>query len=91
MLHELPFYEELCIAKISEAFKRYARSYKVEIVDSKDTLTTLEAKKSSINLDEIKGFKYQITVNVLLKKHKGNGGTEYVLVYSNFLILPLKQ
>ena len=26
-LHEFPFYDELSIAKISKAFKRYARSY----------------------------------------------------------------
>ena len=32
LLHQLPFYEELNIVKKSEAFKRYARSYKVEIV-----------------------------------------------------------
>ena len=32
LLHELPFYEELNIVRKSEAFKRYARSYKVEIV-----------------------------------------------------------
>ena len=32
LLHELPFYEELNIVRKLEAFKRYARSYKVEIV-----------------------------------------------------------
>ena len=32
LLHELPFYEELNIVKKWEAFKRYARSYKVGIV-----------------------------------------------------------
>ena len=64
LLHELPFYDKLSIEKISEAFKRYARSYKIEIVDSKDPLVQLEASKSSIKdlfkdlLDEIKGFKY---------------------------------
>ena len=36
LLHELPFYDELSIEKISKAFKRYARSYKIEIIDSKD-------------------------------------------------------
>ena len=33
LLHELPFYDELSIVKISQAFKRYARSYKIEIID----------------------------------------------------------
>ena len=27
LLHDLPFYDELNIKQISEAFKRYARSY----------------------------------------------------------------
>ena len=48
-------------------------SYKVEIVDKKDVIVQLEASKSSIKdlfndlLNERKGFKYEITVNVLLK------------------------
>ena len=49
-------------------------SYKVEIVEKKDLIVQLEASKSSIKdlfsnlLNETKGFKYQITVNVLLNK-----------------------
>ena len=49
-------------------------SYKVEIVEKKDPILQLEASKLSIKnlfsdlLNEIKGFKYQITVEVLLKK-----------------------
>ena len=41
-----------------------ARTYKVEIIDSKDPSSQLEASKSSIKdlfkdpLDELKGFKY---------------------------------
>ena len=76
LLHELPFYDKLSIEKISEAFKRYAKSYRIEIIDSKDALVQFEASKSNIKdlfkdlLDEIKGFKYQITVKVLLSKHK---------------------
>ena len=78
LLHELPFYDELNIIEISEAFKGYARSYKVEILESKDPLVQLEASKSSIKdlfkdpLNEMKGFKYQITVATLLSKKKEN-------------------
>ena len=49
-------------------------SYKVEIVEEKDPYYQLEASKTSIKdlfknlLDEIKGFKYQITLKVELKK-----------------------
>ena len=63
------------IKKISKAFKRYARSYRIEIIDSKDPSVQLTVSKSRIKdlfkdfLDEIKGVKYQITVKVLLKKN----------------------
>ena len=49
-------------------------SYKVELVEKKDPIKHLEASKSSIKdllsdlLDETKGFKYQITLKVTLKK-----------------------
>ena len=89
LLYELPFYDKLSIVKISEAFKRYARSYKVEIVDSKDPLAQSELSKTSIEdlfkdlLDEIKGFKYQITVNILLSKNKDYGHMEFAPAYFN--------
>ena len=49
-------------------------SYKVEILEKKDLIVQLGASKSSVKdllndlLNETKGFKYQITVKVLLKK-----------------------
>ena len=61
----------------------------MEIVDPKDTLAQLEASKSSIKdlfrdlLDESKGFKYQIIVEALLIKQKGNGDIESAHVYFN--------
>ena len=64
-------------------------SYKVEIVERKDPIVQLEASKSSIKdlfndlLNETKGFKYQITVKVLLKKYKHNGEIEFAPVYFN--------
>ena len=48
LLHKLPFFDESNIVKISQAFKRYARSYQIEIIDSKYPLVQLEASKSSI-------------------------------------------
>ena len=67
-LAELPFYEQLTIIKTNQAFRGYAMSYKVEIIERKDPIVQLEASKSSIKdlfsnlLNETKGFKYQITV-----------------------------
>ena len=49
----------------------------------------MQASKSSIEdlfkdlLDEMKGFKYQVTVAVLLSKGKVNGSIEYSPVYFN--------
>ena len=73
LLTELPFYDQLNIIKTDHAFSRYAMSYKVEIVDKKGLIVQSEASRSSIKdlfndlLNEEKGFKYQITVKVLLK------------------------
>ena len=50
-------------------------SCKLEIIERKDPIVQLEESKSSIKdffsglLNEAKGFKYQITVKVLLKKN----------------------
>ena len=90
LLAVLPFYDQLNIIKTDQAFKGYARSYKVEIVDKKDLIVQLEASKSSIKdffndlLNETKGFKFQITVKVLLKKYKRNEEIEFTPVYFNW-------
>ena len=47
-LLELPFYEQLSITKTGQAFKQYAMSYKVEIIEKKDPILQLEASKLSI-------------------------------------------
>ena len=66
-------------------------SYKVEIIERKDPIVQLEASKSSIKdlfndlLNETKGFKYQITVKVLLKKYKDTREIELAPVYFNSL------
>ena len=64
-------------------------SFKVEITERKDPIVQLEASKSSIQdlfsdlLNEAKGFKYQITVKVLLKKCKLSGEIEFAPVCCN--------
>ena len=75
---------------MSKAFKRYTRSYTFEITEPKDPLIQLEASKSSIEdlfkdfLNEMKGFKYHISVKVLLSKEKENKNIEHAPVYVNF-------
>ena len=77
-LAELSFYEQLSAIKSNQAFRRYAMSYRVEIIERKDPIVQLKAIKSSIKdlfsdlLNKTMGFKYQITVKVLLKKYKLN-------------------
>ena len=59
------FFEELNMIKTNHAFRGYAMSYKVEIVEKKHPIKQLEASKSSIKkdlpsnlLNETKGFNY---------------------------------
>ena len=62
--------------KTNHAFEGYAISYKVELVVKKDPLIWLEASNSGLKdlfnnlLDEMKGFRYQMTLKVKLKKYK---------------------
>ena len=85
----LPFQELLRVIKTDQAFRGYAISYKVEIIEKKDPIARLEASKLSIKdlfsnlLNKTKGFKYQININVLLKKYKLNGEIEFASVYFN--------
>ena len=37
-LAELPFYEQLSVIKTNQAFRGYAMSYKVEIIERKDPI-----------------------------------------------------
>ena len=92
LMRELPFYKDVSVKEISEAFKRHAKSYRVEIVDRKDPMIQLYASKRCISelfnelLGEMKGFKYQITLFVTLKKHKLDGNVDYARVYLNSFI-----
>ena len=45
LLSELPFYEELNVIKTNQAFRGYAMTYKVELVEKKDPIEQLEASK----------------------------------------------
>ena len=63
--------------KTNHVFIGYAISYKVEIIEKKDPTKQLEA-------NETKGFKYQITLKVMLKKHKPNGKIEFRTSLSKF-------
>ena len=75
--------------KTNQVSAGYVISYKIEIIEWKDSIVQLKASKSSIKdlfsdvLNETKGFKYQITVKVLLKKYKLNWEIEIAPVSFN--------
>ena len=48
LLVELPLYQKISVIKTDQAFKGYAMSYKVEIIEKKDPIVQLEASKLSI-------------------------------------------
>ena len=76
LLSELLFYEEMNVVKTNHAFRGYAMSYTVKLVEEKHPVEQLEASKSSIKdlfnniLNEAKDFKYPITIKVMLEKYK---------------------
>ena len=47
-LAELSFYEQRSVIKTNHAFRVYAMSYKVEIIERKDQILQLEGSKLSI-------------------------------------------
>ena len=90
-LAKLPFYEQLSVVKTNQAFRGYAILYKFEIVEEKGLIVQLNESKSRIKdlfsdlLNKTKGFKYQITVPVWLKKCKHIGEIEFAPVSFNSL------
>ena len=86
-LAELPFYEQLSSIKTNQAFRGYAVSCTVKIIERRVLIVQLEASKSSIKdlftdlLNETKDFKYQITIKILLKRYKINEEIEFAPVY----------
>ena len=71
------------IVKNKTAFSGYAQSYKIEIVDKRDVVTQLKASEISIRelfkdlLIELKEFKHEIALAVLLSKVKNSGEIKY--------------
>ena len=53
-LAQLSFYEQRSVIKTNEAFRGYAMSYKVEIIDRKDPIIQLEASKSDYSRSFVK-------------------------------------
>ena len=77
------------ITKRERAFKGYASTYNVEILNSvnpevhlKDTASAIESKLIKL-LTQVKGFKFVTTLVLVLKKIESEDKTKYDTVYSS--------
>ena len=79
------------MSKNKTAFSGYAQSYKIKIIDKRDVVIQLKASEIVIKelfkdlLIELKSFRYQITLAVLLSKVKNSGEVECSPIYFDFL------
>ena len=48
LLRELPFYDDINISREERAFRGYAETYKVEVIDNKSLSDLLHVSKNSI-------------------------------------------
>ena len=91
-MRDLPPYGEVKIVKTSKAFKGYARSYSIEVIDSKYPLVQLTVSRSSIKdlfkdlIAEIEVFKYQKTL-----KNTKNMRREKLLTFILILLLRMES
>ena len=82
-MKELPFYDDLKIVRVINAFSYYARTYQIEIVDKRDVIVQLKSSEISIKelfkdlLVGLKVFKNQLTLKVWLSKVKSSDDIEY--------------
>ena len=83
LLRELPFYDDINISRKERAFRRYAEIYKVEIINNRSFSELLFLSKNSIRglfddlLREKRGFKYNISTKITLKKRISDNETRY--------------
>ena len=65
LLRKLPFYDDINISRKKRAFRGYAETYKVEIINNKSLSDLLYVSKNSIKnlfdelLREKRGFEYK--------------------------------
>ena len=97
LLRELPFYDVVNISKKERAFKRYAETYKVEIINNKSLSDSVSVSKNSIKnlfaelLREKRGFKYILSTKIILKKRINDNEHKYSTVYVNSLVKTVKK
>ena len=91
LLRELPLYDDINIPRNERAFRGYAETYKVEIIN-RNLSDSLFISKNSIKilfyelLREKSGFKYIISVKITLKKRINDNEFDSKTLYFNSLI-----
>ena len=89
LLRELPFYDDINISRKERAFRGYAETYKVEIINNRNLSDLLSVIKNSIKnlfdelLREKRGFKYVLSTKIILKKRINDNEHKYSIVYFN--------
>ena len=92
LLRELPLYDDINISRKERAFRGYAKTYKVGIINNKNLSDSLPVSKNSIKnlfdelLREKKGFKYIISVKIALEKRINDNEFDHQTLYFNSLI-----
>ena len=92
LLRELPFYDDINISRKERAFRRYVKTYKVDIINNRSSGDLLYVSINSIKnlFDELlrkkRGFKYVLSTKIILKKRINNNEHRYSTVYFNSLI-----
>ena len=92
LLCELPFYDDINISRKERAFRGYAETYKVEIINNRNLSDLLSVIKNSIKnlfdelLREKRGFKYVLSTKIILKKRINDNEHKYSTVYFNSLV-----
>ena len=92
LLRELPCYYDINISRKERAFRRYAETYKVEVINNKSLSDLLHVSKNSIKnlfdelLREKRGFKYVLSTKIILKKRINDNEHKYSTVYFNSLV-----
>ena len=89
---ELPFYNDINILRKEGAFRGYAKTYKVEVIDNKSLSDLLSASKNTIKnlfdelLREKRGFKDVLSTKIILKKRITDNEYKYSTVYFNSFV-----
>ena len=89
LLRELPFSDDINISRKERAYKKYAETYEIEIINSKSLSDSMSISENSIKnlfddlLGKKRGFNYALSNKIILKKRNNDNEHKYYTVYFN--------